>query len=330
MMHSTVPHRHWVNVPIASIEDLSDAVYDAGLEATQMSADALSGSLVFAEDHGIIYGSGYIGGTVALTGPLSMDKITFGLGLDIRPGTWHWMTERRTGDIGVFLPGDEHDSRYTPGSLYATLTLDAELLEEQAAREEVVLDSKTLGGTRFHTRRLTDLVIGQLRQQFEGIHRGVAGGRPFDVDVGEVMLRTVIDHFGRAPFCYGPPASYNVHARIVDRARSYIRDHLDESISVDAVAAAAFTSRRTLFRAFAEMLDDTPHTYVRRLRLHRIRHDLASEAEKARTIALIANEWGMGDLGRMAGWYRELFGELPSKTAARAHGSADGPESKGQ
>jgi hypothetical protein len=35
--------------------------------------------------------------------------------------------------------------------------------------------------------------------------------------------------------------------------------------SGDAVAAAAFTSRRTLFGAFADILDDTPHTYVRRL-----------------------------------------------------------------
>ncbi|RWP50302.1 AraC family transcriptional regulator [Mesorhizobium sp.] len=317
----------WTKILISRIEDLSDAVYDAGLEATQMSADALSGSLAFAQNRGIIYGSGYIGGTVALTGPLSCDKVTFGLGLDVRPGTWHWMNEVHTGDIGVFHPGDEHDSRYAPGTLYATLSIDADQLQEEAAREELVLDRKTLGGTGFHSRRLPDALISRLRRQFEQIHRGLPVGR--SVDVGETMLRAAINHFGRPPFYYCRRAGYNIHARIVGRARSYIRDHLDESISVDAVAAAAFTSRRTLFRAFAEMLDDTPHTYVRRLRLHRIRHDLASEAEKARTIALIANEWGMGDLGRMAGWYRELFGELPSKTVARAHGSADGPESKG-
>jgi hypothetical protein len=30
----------------------------------------------------------------------------------------------------------------------------------------------------------------------------------------------------------------------------------------------------------------------------------------------VANEWGISELGRLAGWYRELFGELPSETLA--------------
>jgi AraC-like DNA-binding protein len=73
-----------------------------------------------------------------------------------------------------------------------------------------------------------------------------------------------------------------------------------------------------LFRAFADILDDTPQTYTRRLRLHRIRHNLANDAEKASTIALIASQWGVTDQGRMASRYRELFGEQPSETLARA------------
>jgi transcriptional regulator GlxA family with amidase domain len=90
-------------------------------------------------------------------------------------------------------------------------------------------------------------------------------------------------------------------------------------MSLDEIASAAYTSRRTLYRAFADILDDTPQTYVRRLRLHRIREDLASDAEKACTITIVANQWGISELGRLAGWYRELFGERPSETLAQAH-----------
>jgi AraC-like DNA-binding protein len=54
-----------------------------------------------------------------------------------------------------------------------------------------------------------------------------------------------------------------------------------------------------------------------RLRLHRIRHDLASDEERACTVALIANQWGISELGRMARRYRDLFGELPSETLAK-------------
>ena len=88
-------------------------------------------------------------------------------------------------------------------------------------------------------------------------------------------------------------------------------------MTVDEIAAAAFTSRRTLFRAFADLLDDTTRGYVRRLRLHRIHDDLASEAEASCTVALVANRWGLSELGRVAGLYRDLFGELPSETRAR-------------
>jgi hypothetical protein len=34
-------------------------------------------------------------------------------------------------------------------------------------------------------------------------------------------------------------------------------------------------------------------------------------------VALAANRWGIAELGRLAGQYRKLFGELPSQTAAR-------------
>jgi transcriptional regulator GlxA family with amidase domain len=98
----------------------------------------------------------------------------------------------------------------------------------------------------------------------------------------------------------------------------FIAEHLTEPIALDDIARAACASRRTLYRAFAESLNDTPQNYVRRLRLHRIRHDLASDAERACTIALVASHWGLTEFGRMTRWYRELFGERPSDTRAHA------------
>jgi len=61
----------WTCVDIARIEDLSDAVYGAGLEALQMSPGRFTGSLAFAEHDGVIFSTGYNGGRLALAGPLS-------------------------------------------------------------------------------------------------------------------------------------------------------------------------------------------------------------------------------------------------------------------
>jgi hypothetical protein len=85
----------WTRISIARIEDLSDAVFGAGLTAMQMCRGPIKGSLAFAEHDGVVYTSGYIGGRVALAGPLSESMITFGLGLYVAPGTRHWLNERQ-------------------------------------------------------------------------------------------------------------------------------------------------------------------------------------------------------------------------------------------
>ncbi|MFK0273272.1 helix-turn-helix domain-containing protein [Ensifer sp. NPDC090286] len=307
----------WTAIPIARIEDLKDGVYGAGLDATQMSSAPLSGNLAFTQHDGILYSSGLIHGQVALHGPLSGDHLTVGVGLGMGAGTRHWLDETRSGSVGVFHGGDEHDAFYTPGSLYATATLTIERLEELAAREGLVLDKPVLGGTGIYHRPLPAETTERLKLAFERIHRGRPAAWPGEGSVGEALLWTIIHHIAREPFCRNQQGGAQGHARIVARARAYIFEHLEQPIAPDEIARAAYTSRRTLFRAFADILDDTPQGYVRRLRLHRIRHDLASHEERACTIALIANQWGISELGRMASWYHELFGEKPSDTLSR-------------
>lgn len=319
---SNVPRNpeSWTTIPVAQVEHLRDAVLGAGLEVTQMSAASLSGGLAFAHVGDITYSTGLLDGHVALRGPLSLNLLTVGVGLRMGAGTRHWLEETGTGSVGVFHAAEEHDAYYTPGSLYATATLSVERLEQLAADEGLVLDRRTLGGTGIHRQPLAPATIQSLRRAFELIHRGrpPAGAT---ANAGAALLRSLVLHLGRQPAGHNRRESTQVHAAIVRRARAYIHDHLSEPISLDELAKAAITSRRTLFRAFTDILDDTPQTYVRRVRLHRIRQDLAGDDERACTIALVASQWGMTELGRMSGWYRELFGERPSDTLAHTHAS---------
>ena len=306
----------WTRVPIARIEDLRDAVYGAGLKATQMSTGCLSGSLIFARCNDVLYSSGLITGQVALRGPLSSDRITVGVGLRMGSGTRHWLEETVSGAVGVFYAGDEHDALYTSGSLYATATLSLDRLEQLAAADELVLDRPVLGGTGLSARPLAKAALMRIRHTFELIHAG-GGDATCETRIGQELLCALIAHLGRAPNVRNRAGRTDAHAMIGRRARAYIEEHLSDPICPDILAQAVLTSRRTLFRAFAEILNDTPHIYVMRLRLHRIRHDLASDEERACTIALIANRWGFSELGRMARRYRTLFGELPSETLAK-------------
>lgn len=312
----------WTQVGIARIEDLSDAVYGAGLEAVQLSRSPVMGSLAFYDHDGVLCSSGYIGGRVALAGPLSQDLITLGFGLNFPSGTRHWLGEVTTGAFGVFMPGDEHEALYPSGSLYATVTLTAERLEEAAEDRGLVVNARSLGGTGIHARRVADDIVARLRPQFERVHAGKGMTGSNAARLGNRLLNAILAHVGREP--RGPigRADPRGHIRIVARARTYILANLEKPLSIDELAEAACASRRTLHRAFNEVLDETPHAYVRKLRLHRIRRDLASDAERACTVALVANRWGIGELGRLAGWYRELFGEHPSETRAKSLRSA--------
>jgi AraC-like DNA-binding protein len=308
----------WMNTRITRIEDLHDGVYGAGLEATQMSTALLSGNLAFSQHGSILYSSGLINGQVTLRGPLSADRLTVGVGLRMGAGTRHWVQETGTGAVGVFHGGDEHDAFYTPGSLYATATLSIERLEEVAASEELALDRPILGGTGIYSQPLAPASVRRLRQAFELIHCGVPALQR-GTHIGEDLVRAIINHIGRVPAGRYQRGGKDAYARIVRRACAYIFEHLADPISLDELAKAAYTSRRSLFRAFADLLDDTPQTYVRRLRLHRIRHDIASEKkEPARSPSSPING-GSANLARMAGWYRELFGERPSETLAQVH-----------
>jgi AraC-like DNA-binding protein len=310
----------WTSLSITRIEDLSDAVLGAGLEAMQMSRAPVTGSLAFAMHDGVVYSSGAIGGRVALRGPLSSSQLTIGIGLTIASGSRHWLSEVATGDCGIFLPGDDHDAFYAPGSLYATATLSAERLDELAEQAGLVLDPRVLGGTGIYAQRLPERTLAGLRSAFERVHAGRAAEASKAARVGTRLLDAIVAQFGRPPRPRIGVSDPRGLGRIVARARAYALENLERPITVEAMVAAASTSRRTLHRAFNAVLDETPQSYVRKVRLHRIRRELATSAEVACTVSIAANRWGVSELGRLSGWYRDLFGELPSKTLRQARG----------
>jgi AraC-like DNA-binding protein len=321
----------WTRIPIVSIEDLSDAVLGADLDAVQMSGRPVTGSLAFATRGGVTFSSGSLDGRVAITGPLSQSMITVGVGVVLAPGTRHWLNELASGSIGVFHPGDIHDSLYAPGSIYAAATLSIEHLEELAARVDLVLDKRALGGTGISTKKVSGAGLARLENQFRLIHAERTAGDCSPSVAGEFLLQTIIAHLARPP--RAPIGGINPKglARIVAVARAFIHDNLQEPLSIEKIAKAASTSHRTLHRAFQAVLDEPPYSYVLRLRLHRIRRELISDTELACNVTSVASLWGISELGRFAGEYRDLFGELPSETLARirhntllSHGSLAG------
>jgi transcriptional regulator GlxA family with amidase domain len=103
---------------------------------------------------------------------------------------------------------------------------------------------------------------------------------------------------------------------VVKRATDLMHGQPEWVWTTTELARATGVSARALQKAFARSGELPPMTYLRHLRLHRVRAELAAASRTASSAAVtaVAGRWGFVHLGRFAQQYRELFGEAPSQT----------------
>ena len=104
----------------------------------------------------------------------------------------------------------------------------------------------------------------------------------------------------------------------VKRARDYIHEYADRSITLEKLVSHAGCSYRTLQVAFNETYGMAPMAYLRNVRLAKAHLDLLNAAD-GMTVAEIAIKWGFIHLGRFSQTYAKQFGVLPSETLRRRH-----------
>ncbi|MER5890927.1 helix-turn-helix domain-containing protein [Streptomyces sp. NPDC001941] len=114
-----------------------------------------------------------------------------------------------------------------------------------------------------------------------------------------------------------PPHTHPALPRAVRRAMAYCEEHAAEPVSVADMAVAARVSPRTLQECFRSHFGTTPVAHLRRVRLDRVHQDLLriADGSESGTVAEAATRWGFTHLGRFAAYYRETYGQVPSRTA---------------
>ncbi|WP_330110413.1 helix-turn-helix domain-containing protein [Methylophaga thalassica] len=111
---------------------------------------------------------------------------------------------------------------------------------------------------------------------------------------------------------------YRVHRYIVKSVRELTLAQHCDPITIGDICTSLNISRRTLNHAFQQVLGITPVTYMRNIRLHKIRAELQYQSELVNNIACVASHWGFWHMSLFARYYRELFGECPSETLERS------------
>ncbi|MCW7538348.1 helix-turn-helix domain-containing protein [Aquabacterium sp. A7-Y] len=106
--------------------------------------------------------------------------------------------------------------------------------------------------------------------------------------------------------------------KLVARARDIVLSRPDEPPSVQGLCLQLGISRRSLQLSFQDVLGTSPAHFLRAVRLAGVRRLLRS----ADSVTEAALHWGFWHLGHFSQEYRELFGETPSATWRRHHGTA--------
>jgi AraC-like DNA-binding protein len=101
----------------------------------------------------------------------------------------------------------------------------------------------------------------------------------------------------------------------VRRVEEYITANWNRPITVEALAAAAGASTRSVFKAFKDARNCSPMAFVKSIRLRHAR-EMLQRPENTTTVVSTAFACGFLNPGHFARDYRLAYGELPSATLA--------------
>ncbi|MFB2583690.1 helix-turn-helix transcriptional regulator [Herbiconiux liukaitaii] len=103
-------------------------------------------------------------------------------------------------------------------------------------------------------------------------------------------------------------------------ALEFLQHHAHEPITPADAALAAGLHTRSLQQATRRHLGLSPSLYLRNVRLDRVHDELRSADPCSTTVALVARDWGFGNLGRFSSTYSARFGEKPHQTLRLTRG----------
>lgn len=100
-------------------------------------------------------------------------------------------------------------------------------------------------------------------------------------------------------------------------AQQYLTRSQNATVHLDDLCGLCGVSAPTLTAAFYQVTGLSPARYNRHLHLSRAYKELSSLNVEKLTVKLAARRAGFSQLGRFSGYYKQVYGELPSQTQAR-------------
>lgn len=115
-----------------------------------------------------------------------------------------------------------------------------------------------------------------------------------------------------------PPQLLHPRHAALRAAVEFVHENAHLPLTATQIARSAGLSVRGVQVAFQTVLDRSPMTYLREVRLDRVRDELRAADADVTTVAGVARAWGFGHAGHFSAAYAERFGEFPKETLRRS------------
>jgi AraC family ethanolamine operon transcriptional activator len=306
---------------VEDFESLRESVPASTSEVVQLEQGRMSGFLTHISIGDFSLSSGSFSLGVRTQGIFSDRKLTFGILLDASDKVSTLCHEMRPGDIGVSPPGVEHCCRYYGGASFAAISVCAAeffsfLQSEPALRDLKIWRNRTLMRTdpivrRVTTKRLNAIIswMSEHGPELSGEAAGFWKKSLLEFITTRIMSASALDD----------GQQISSASALVRKVEDYVGVAGVRPMHISEICAEFGVSRRSLHRAFDEVLGMAPVTFLRHKRLCAV-HSILRDGDPAKiTVADAAMQQGFAELGRFSHYYHSLFGEYPSETLGGRH-----------
>lgn len=305
------PQEVWARVP------------GRALTVTQLAPGACHGRLLRAELGDLGFDAGGFDGDLRVRGAMAKDAFSLVCVLERDGAVNQWGHPVEAGDILVVPPGGDLDGRFQGRTAHATVTAPWPLIMRRGAIWQGLIDPRLWSEAGVHSpspaaraacrdalRRCSET----LRSLDERAPDGLVGL------LRQTLMDGVLTALAQAGDGGPPRQGFLNAARIVRLSEDYLDGGARPGVQIDELCRALAISRRTLYRAFNDLLDVSPKAYLRLKNLSAARGRLLEAADRPITVTQVALDHGFWELGRFSGAYRTMFGETPSETLRRVQG----------
>jgi AraC family ethanolamine operon transcriptional activator len=299
-------------------EDLREVSRGSNIDVVQLKPKKVQGSITHIGMGNIGVSLGRFNSELRMRGALDQRRLVLATILDSAGRVTQWWQDVIPGDVGVFPACVEFDSIHCGGAEYLTVSLDlSELISISGFGD--ALDDPAF----WNTKRLCrpNPGIGEsVRRRLKGIISDVEqmSAAPTAQAI-DFLQRSIIEAFVISLTSALPQreSSFYSGARLVSETEGYVDAAGGRPVHISELCSALKVSRRSLHRAFADILGVGPVAYLRRRRLSAVRSVLSHSDPATISIGDLAFEYGFPEPSRFAAYYRAHFGEKPSDTSHR-------------